>query len=200
MEVKKVKTILVIENLHFGSNKLIFLFCFIFISVFGYTQNEEGIPTLPEISTLKEGIKYRKNFNNKYFSILLQDTSSSYFNRVPRSYLSGDIYDTKRLTPFIINEITLKKVHDYYKHNDTLKTKKYIQLYIGCIDYVNGDSCIVVQYLKRKEYLYFKSSYNRVLDLFYRPNMKIAIFKIKENELSLINTPIWFEEKTKARH
>jgi len=134
-------------------------------------------------------------FNNK--AVILTDTCI-FLNRITQFMLyqkDMDYEDETFLPAFIVTTEQINRIEKYLLNHSKLTTKdknylrKFVRLYIGCIDYSNN-KCIVVQFLKKKQFCkdkFFKYSINPVV--IGNMNARIAYFKINDDKVELLN---WF--------
>ncbi|MFP4026152.1 MAG: hypothetical protein ACLFVR_16645 [Thiohalospira sp.] len=157
-----------------------------------------------DLNKYKE-IKGKKIYNChyfNYFSLIIQDTSlSENLFRSSQLYplnLGGlSLYDLRyianeNLTPVILDELRVFEVEEFVKNQTTFwqyfRLRKYIRLYIGCID-LKEDTCVIVQYVKPLKYLFNSSMYNSG---FYHCNKTVScnryygVFRINKDTLNFL--------------
>lgn len=145
----------------------------------GQTFGLTGVDCLKANATV-EGKKFTDKRYFKSFALLLQDTCSTfnrftnYFysdndlkNNLPQRYYRAVVVDT---TLAIMAETSISRLN--------VDLSRYIRLYAGFINDKN-DTCLVVQFLKPKEYKRNKH-YSKQLDLIAQKNRQLTFLVLKK--------------------
>ena len=170
-----------LQNIGSCHGRLFLLLFFFSISVFAMSQCDKYSYIAYEDGII---IKEKKFFKN--FAILLQDTCNQ-LNLFQNHHIHYDcLYDSTLLTPIIVDRPLLYKIEDYICSTPPLNTlRKSIRLYIGCID-SNKDTCVIAQFLRKKYYRKDDKFYIRQMYLAVNKPYIMAIFLLKDNNVTLL--------------
>jgi hypothetical protein len=157
---------------------ILMIFCLL-QNVISQTGSPKGFDCL-RINATTEGKRFEDKRYFKFFAVLLQDTCSTfnrftnYFystadlkNNLPQKYYRATIIDPLQA---IMAEKAIK--------NLSVDLHSYIRLYAGFVNDKN-DTCIVVQFLKRKEYRKDKF-YSKQMNLIAQKNRKLYFMVLEK--------------------